>query len=84
MVQDLLNYKPPEQDQQDPKTVRHLSIINTRGFLGQIRQISSQFHFRAFELKLFASPVVTAFQIQNSVIQFRFQSSQIPLALCSI
>ena len=52
-------------------------IINI-GFLGQIRQMSSQFKFHAFELKLFCFSSCTAFKIQNSAIQFRFGSSQIP------
>ena len=56
------------------------NILN-KGFLGQIRQIISQFHFHAFELKLFC---LSSFQIQSSAFQFCFESSQIPLALCSI
>ena len=51
----------------------NIIIIIIIGFLGQIRQMSSQFHFHAFELNCFASPVVT-FQIQNSAIQFRLMN----------
>ena len=46
------------------------------GFLGQFWKMSSQFNFHAFDLKLVCLSGFIAFQIQNSVIKFRFEAFQ--------
>ena len=65
-------------------TTNSSPLLVTIGFLGQIRQISSQFHFHVFELELFC--LSSCYCVSNSEIghSVLFESRQITLAQGSV